>query len=121
MEGASVEQQILVPTGPIQGQAPGLVGVKGKLRVVVGDATLGVLAIDGSAVVFTPGDGAAETAVVFDDRQDIVRLLCGELNPVVALLQDRMRVEGDPLFAAQVILGLRAGSSFKGERLVQEG
>jgi hypothetical protein len=121
MQDASMEQQLAAPTGPIRGQAQGLVGVKGRLLVTVGGTPLGVLYVDGSEVEFAPGDGKAEAAVSFKDRADLVHMLRGELNPVVALLQERMSAEGDAALAAKIILGLRAGSSFRGERLTQEG
>jgi hypothetical protein len=119
MEEPSVEQQI-ARSGPLSGHAQGLAGVKGRLLVRVGGTPLGVLHVDGSEVQFAPGDGKAEAAVAFKERVDLVHMLRGELNPVVALLQDRLSVGGDAALAARIILGLRAGSSFKGERLAQE-
>jgi hypothetical protein len=121
MENASVEQQLAAPSGPIRGQATGLAGVKGRLLVTVGDQPLGVLQIDDGALELAPGPGPADASVAFNDRADVVHLLKGELNPVVAVLQDRLRVGGNAALATQVILGMRAGSSFKGERLAQEG
>jgi hypothetical protein len=120
MAETSMEQQIAAPSGPIRGHAEGLAGVKGRLSVNVAGAPLGVLHVDEGELEFVPGETAgADVTVFFDDRDDVVRLLRGELNPVVALLQNRMRVEGNPVVATRIILGLRAGSSFRGERMAQ--
>jgi hypothetical protein len=119
MQDESIEQQVAAPSGPIRGQAPGLAGVKGRMLVTVAGAPLGVLQVDDGQVEFVPGGGTAEATVAFEDRADVVRLLQGELNPVVAALQGRMSAGGDVALATRVILGLRPG--FSGQGLTKEG
>jgi hypothetical protein len=117
MEGTSQEAAAPVPEEPIRGHAPGLVGVSGRVLVRAGGEALGVLAVDDGDVEFIPGEGEADATLLVGDREDLALILRGQLNPLVAALQDRLEAEGDLALAVEVILGLEAGSPFTGARL----
>ncbi len=102
------------------GHAPGLEGTTGRLRIEVGGKLLGVLAVNDGDVDFALGDGEAGTVAYVRTREDLALFLRGELNPVVAVLQGRIHVEGDQEFASRIILGLHSGSPFQGD-LLEEG
>jgi hypothetical protein len=121
MEGTSVETAAPAREEPIRGHAPGLVGISGRVLVRTGGQALGVLKVDDGDVEFTPGEGPAEATLTVADRQDLALILRGQLNPLVAALQDRLEADGDLVLAVEVILGLEAGSPFAGARLPREG
>jgi hypothetical protein len=103
-----------------RGHAPGLEGITGRLRIELGGKLFGVLAVNDGEVDFVLGDGEAGTVVYVRSRADLVDFLQGELNPVVALLQGRLSVEGDQELASRIILGLQEGSPFHGELAEKE-
>jgi hypothetical protein len=91
------------------GHGDGLAGLAGRIRLKVGDAEVGVLKVaDGDAEI-TP-DGSAQATLRADTLPTLVGLLGGEVQPIVARLQNRVQVEGDVALAVRVFLGLRAGS-----------
>lgn len=94
----------------VRGNAPGLKDVSGKLRLQVADAPAGVLQVEADGTIGITNDGDAATLVTFDTEDTLAALLRGELSPIVARLQDRVRVEGDAGLALRVFLGLQAGS-----------
>lgn len=97
----------------MRGAAPGLRGVSGRLRLQVANASAGVLQVDPSgAVAIAPGDGS-QTVIAVDTHQTLLALLRGELSPVVAALQDRLKVEGDLWLALRVLMGLQGDSPWK--------
>jgi putative sterol carrier protein len=95
---------------PAGGKAPGLTGLSGKLRLQVGETTAGMLQIEPSGAIEITQDGEAATLLAVDTQETLEALLRGELNPIVAHLQDRLRVEGDAALALRVLFGLQAGS-----------
>jgi hypothetical protein len=102
------------------GHAPGLEGITGRLRIEVAGKLLGVLAVNDGDVDFVLGDGEAGTVAYVRTREDLLYFLRGELNPVVAVLQGRLSIEGDQELASRIILGLQAGSPFHGELVNEE-
>jgi hypothetical protein len=95
------------------GQAPGLVGVYGRLRIEVLGKPVGTLVIDGPRVALTPDTtGPADAIIVCCDDESFRKLLKGELNPFVASMRGQARIKGDRNFGTRVMLGLRAGSPF---------
>jgi putative sterol carrier protein len=82
------------------------------MRLQVGGQTLGVLVIDDGHLSLTEDDRPVDVTSICATRDDLVQLLRGELNPVVAALRGKIRQRGDRAFGAKVILGLRAGSPF---------
>ena len=94
----------------MRGAAPGLKGVSGKLRLQVADTPAGVLQVEPSGLVAIAKDDRTQTVIAVDTLQTLLALLRGELSPIVAALQDRLRVEGDLWLALRVLMGLQGGS-----------
>ncbi len=97
----------------VHGDAPGLKGVSGRLRLHVGDTAVAVLQIEPSGAVELVEAGDAAATIIADTRSTLEALLRTELNPIVAVLQDRLQVDGDLALAWRVLLGLQAGSPWK--------
>jgi len=96
-----------------RGAGKGLKGVAGHIRLKVGEEDLGVLNVADGAADITP-NGAAETTLYADTLPTLVGLLGGEVQPIVARLQNRVRVEGDVGLVLRTFFGLRAGSPWTG-------
>ena len=95
-----------------EADSPALAGISGRVRLTVDDENLGVLVIDDGHLALTDDEGPVDVTVTCATREDLVKLLKGEINPVVAALRGLVRQQGDRGFGAKVILGLRAGSPF---------
>jgi hypothetical protein len=91
------------------GPAPGAAHIEGRVRLVIGDAPVGVLKVERGTVEILP-DGDAPAVLLATDRGTLMELLGGDLHPVVARLQHRAVAEGDNGLALRILLGLRAGS-----------
>lgn len=98
------------------GPAPGLAGLAGRVRLDVEGRSVGSLEIGEGEVTFHR-NGVAEAdadAVVECDGVDTLRAVCdGELNPVVAALQDRIEITGNRWFGIRVVLGLQGSSPLR--------
>jgi putative sterol carrier protein len=95
-----------------EAESPALAGISGRIRLSVGDKTLGVLVVDDGHLALTDDEEHVDTTVVCATREDLIKLLRGEINIVVAALRGLVRQEGDRALGAKVMLGLRAGSPF---------
>src|ERR1041384_3082233 len=96
-----------------EADSPALAGISGRARLMVGDEGLGGLVVDDGHVSLAPGGGPVDVTIVCASRDDLVKLLRGELHPVVAALRGQVRqTGGDRAFGVKVVLGLRAGSPF---------
>jgi hypothetical protein len=84
-----------------------LAGLTGRLRVDIGSEVACMIEISDGAVGVKPGDGEIRAVAICDSEETAAALRCGELNPVVAILQGRLSLRGDSAFAIKVILGLR--------------
>jgi hypothetical protein len=109
MENAGNER---VAGTPLTADTPALAGVVGRLRLQIGGNTVGVLVIHDGHLELAPDDGSVDATLVCAEAQDVVAILKGEVNPVVAFLRNRARLIGDRVFATKVVMGLRAGSPF---------
>jgi hypothetical protein len=96
-----------------RGPANGVTELTARLRLRVADEEVGVLKVAGGAAEIGP-DGEADATLDVDTLQTLVGLLGGEVHPIVARLQNRVRVEGDVAEAVRVFLGLQAGSPWSG-------
>lgn len=112
------------PGGPDEAvNMPDLKGVSGCLGLRLGAITSAVLEVRDGEVRLevrleeTAGPSAADAFVNCDEPEDLVTIVTGGLNPVVAALQGRIRIEGDMSFAAKVLIAFNAASPFKGRRL----
>jgi hypothetical protein len=96
-----------------QGNAPGLAGVYGRLRVTVGGKPVATLVVEGPYVAMIPDvTGPADATVMCADEDVMRKLLAGELNPFIASMRLMARLVGDRGFGMRVILGLQVGSPF---------
>jgi hypothetical protein len=94
----------------VAGRAPGLVGVCGRILLQVGGANVGVLQIEQNGDVKIVEGDEATTVCMADTEETLLTMLDGDHAPLVAILQGRLRTEGDHAFALRVMFGLRAGS-----------
>jgi len=101
-----------------RGPAVGVAGLRGRIRLDVGDSTVGCLKVADETVEIL-ADREAEATLIADSPQTLVGLLGGEKHPVVARLQGRISVAGNVALVIQVFLGLQAGSPWSG--LVRKG
>lgn len=107
------------PIQSIRGQAPGLKGIEGRISLQVADAPAGVLLVESSGEVGIVPDGESAAVLAVDSDNTLAKLLSGELNPIIAFLQGRMRLQGEPALVLRVLLGLEEGSPWRGA--VQRG
>ena len=92
-----------------RGRAPGIAHQEGRVRLMIGDAPVGVLKVErGTVEILADGDASAVVRAI--DEASLVQLLGGDLHPVVARLQQRAVAEGDIGLALRILLGLRSGS-----------
>jgi hypothetical protein len=97
-----------------RGQAVGVAGLSGRIRLTAGDTVIGRLKVSPSGTVEILPDGDADATLIADTPQTIVGLLGGEKHPVVARLQGRISTTGDTAFVIRTFLGLQAGSPWSG-------
>ena len=95
-----------------EADSPALAGVSGRMRLAIGGKSVGVLVVDDGHLSLTDDDQPVDVTTICATRTDLIKLLRGEVNPVVAALRGIVRQRGDRGFGAKVILGLRAGSPF---------
>lgn len=95
-----------------EADAPALTGISGRMRLAIGNKSVGVLVIDDGHLTLTDDESPVDVTVTCATRTDLIKLLRGELNIVVAALRGIVRQRGDRAFGAKVALGLRAGSPF---------
>jgi putative sterol carrier protein len=95
------------------GNAPGLEGVYGRLRITVGGKPIATLVVEGTYVAMIPDvSGPADATVLCADDEVMRKLLGGELNPFIASMRRQARLAGDRGFGTRVMLGLQVGSPF---------
>ena len=95
------------------GNAPGLAGVYGRLRIAVAGKPVATLVVEGTYVALIQDiSGPADATVVCADEEVLRKLLRGELNPFIASMRRQARLMGDRGFGTRVALGLQVGSPF---------
>jgi hypothetical protein len=97
----------------VKGRADELHGLWGKFRLVADGTTVGLLNVEDGEVRIDP-HGEASNVLATDTLATLLALLGGELHPVVARLQGRAWIEGDSGLGLRILLGLRAGSPWRG-------
>ena len=102
----------LVTEGTFEGEAPGLAGIVGRMRLMVGDQALGVLVVDNGRVKLTPDEPPVDVSAVCKSRDLLVKLLRGQLNPVLMALQAEGRLHGDRERGIKILYGLRGENPF---------
>ena len=111
MENQSSES-LLMTEGPFEAEAPGLAGIVGRMRLMVGDQALGVLIVDDGRVKLVPDGPPVDVTAVCKSRDLIIRLLRGQLNPIMMALQAEGRLHGDRERGVKIIYGLRGQNPF---------
>jgi len=111
MENQSSES-LLTTEGTFEGEAPGLAGVVGRMRLMVGDQALGVLVVDNGHVKLTPDEPPVDVTAVCKSRDLLIELLRGQLNPVLMALQAKGRLHGDRARGVKIVYGLRGENPF---------
>ncbi len=95
------------------GNAPGLAGVYGRLRITVAGKPIATLVVEATYVVLIPDtSGPADATLMCADEQTMRKLLKGDLNPFIASMRRQARLAGDRGFGTRVMLGLQVGSPF---------
>jgi putative sterol carrier protein len=98
------------------GNAPGLAGVYGRLRITVGGKPFATLVVEGTYVALIPDtSGPADATVICADEQIMRKLLRGEMNPFIASMRRQARLAGDRAFGTRVAFGLQVESPFAGD------
>jgi hypothetical protein len=98
--------------GTFEGQAPGLVGLSGRMRLMVGDQALGVLVVDNGRVKLAPDEPPVDVTAVCKSRDLLIKLLRGQLNPVIMALHAEGRLHGDRERGVKILYGLRGENPF---------
>jgi hypothetical protein len=110
METQSSES--LLTEGTFEGEAPGLAGIVGRMRLMVGDQGLGVLVVDNGRVKLEPDEPPVDVTAVCKSREVLIRLLRGQLNPVMMALRAEGRLHGDRARGIKIVYGLRGQNPF---------
>ena len=95
------------------GPANGVTDLTARIRLQAGEEQVGVLKVAGGAAAIGP-DSNSDGSISADTLLTLVGLLGGEVHPIVARLQNRVRVDGDVPLILRVFLGLQAGSPWSG-------
>lgn len=98
--------------GPLEGEAPGLAGVVGRMRLMVGDQPVGVLDVRNGWAKLLPDGGQVDVTGICASAEVLIRLLQGRINPIVMALLAEGRLQGDRERGTRIIYGLRGGSPF---------
>ena len=77
---------------------PALAGVRGRIEFV-GPRGSAHMEIDDGRVTLSPHDGTADVVMKSEEDGDLLRLMRGELNLVIAVLQGRVEPSGDLMLA----------------------
>jgi hypothetical protein len=97
---------------------PSLKGLVGRFRLEIAGEPRAIVDVRDGTVTFDENmEGSADAVGRVDNEEDLLHILEGHLNPVVAVLQNRLLLDGNVGFAARLIESLRAGSPFHGQRL----
>ena len=102
------------PWTSVRGRAPGLAGLSCGVELHVAGALVGVMLIEESGEVRIVDDCAVTVLIALDCHETLIGLLRGELPPIVAHLQGRLKFEGDADLALRVLFGLQDGSPWAG-------
>ncbi len=98
------------PWTEVRGHAPGLEGVPCRVEVRIAGEPAGVLRVEENGDVSVVDKGRTAALLSLDTRETLMELLRGDLPPIVAHLQGRLRFEGDGDLALRVLFGLQQGS-----------
>ena len=94
----------------VRGSVPGLAGLSGCMELHVASAPAGLMLVEASGDVWIAKDGEAVALIDTDCEETLMELLRGDLPPIVAHLQGRLRFEGDAALALRLLFGLQENS-----------
>jgi hypothetical protein len=98
------------PWRSVHARAPGLAGLSGCLALHVANAPAGLMIVEESGLVRISEKGEAVALIATDCEDTLTELLRGDVPPIVAHLQGRLRFEGDAALALRVLFGLQDDS-----------
>jgi putative sterol carrier protein len=99
--GTTVDKPLSLDTLSGSTHVASLEGVQGRIRFI-GPAARVMMQIDDGRVTLLPDEGPADCQLASSEPGDLVRLVTGELNPVTAALQGRVRAEGNLMLVLKV-------------------
>jgi hypothetical protein len=102
-------------------ELPGLANLSGSVRLDIHDEPAATLHVENGRVWAGQPESQADAIAVLQDRADFDRILAGELNPVVAAIQGRLLLRGEPELATRLIGALYAAKPFKAKSREGEG
>ena len=79
---------------------------------MVGEQALGVLVVDNGRVKLVPDAPPVDVTAVCKSRDLLVKVLRGQLNPVLMALQAEGRLHGDRERGVKILYGLRGENPF---------
>jgi hypothetical protein len=101
-------------SGTTAGRVPGLEGWSGRVRFDVGSAPFAMLDVRDGGVKAIAEQTPVDAVIRCKTEADALRLLRGEVAPVVWALQGRLEeLEGNLGLAARLLFGLQAASPFR--------
>jgi putative sterol carrier protein len=80
------------------------------MELYVADTQEGLMLVEDSGEVWIAQNGQPAAMIATDTHETLIDLLRGDLPPVVAHLQGRLRFEGDASLALRVLFGLQDDS-----------
>jgi hypothetical protein len=110
VENQGSESLVTEPT--FEGEAPGLAGIVGRMRLMVGDQALGVLVVENGRVKLAPDGPPVDVTAVCKSRDVLIGILRGQRNPVLMALQAEGRLHGDRELGVKILYGLRGENPF---------
>lgn len=91
---------------------PLLAGRSGRMRVDVDGRSAGVIEVQQGHINVSDELGEVGVIAMVDETSDFLRMLRGELNPVVASIQGRLVFQGDVELGVEIVLALNAAKPF---------
>jgi putative sterol carrier protein len=80
------------------------------MELAIASAPAGLMLVEENGDVWIGEDGQAVALIDTDSEETLIELLRGDLPPIVAHLQGRLRFEGDAALALRVLFGLQENS-----------
>ena len=94
----------------IRGTSPGRAGLCGCMELHVASSPAGLMLVEETGEIWIGENGVACALIATDSHDTLIELLRGDLPPIVAHLQGRLRFEGDAALALRVLFGLQEES-----------
>jgi len=92
----------------------GLEGISGRIKFEVGADAACLLRIDNGDVELSADGADTQAVVACNTREEVARVLRGDVNPIVEALQGHLSAKGDLALVFKATLGLQSGALFAG-------